>query len=95
LQDSAGLGVEESYVCKPRAVSQQFVKLLSLVFVRVRFGRKRKVRLFDKFERFRADLLPGVRKQVLKVAMNEPFDFLVALNRFDVLKVNEDEGQRG
>ena len=31
----------------------------------------------------------------MKVAMDQRFDFLVALDRFDVLKVNKDEGQGG
>ena len=76
------------------SVARRQIKFSSFLVIRIGFGRKSISGFFRQLISLAADLLRGDRKQVLKVAMNHRLDFLVALDRFDVLKVNEDESQR-
>src|SRR5215467_1142448 len=93
LNNQSLFGVVQKRVCEPRVLLQEEIELSSFLIVGVSVRRKYGFGVFGQFKSLGTDLLRGVGKQVLKVAMNQCFDFLVALDRFDVLKVNDDERQ--
>src|SRR2546423_13287901 len=79
---------------KPRALRQNEIKLSSFLVVRIDVTGERVSRFFSLRIGSAADPFGGDREHVLEVTVNECFNFLVALDRFDVLKVDEDEVQR-
>src|SRR5215208_4764713 len=87
--------VEKSEVCKPGTLRQNEIKLSSFLLLGIGLGRKSIPGLFGQFIGLSVNLLGSDCEQVLNVLMDQCLDLLVTLDRFDVLKVDEDEGQRG
>src|SRR5215216_7510884 len=78
---------------EPGTFSQQQIELPSFLVVRISFGRKSVTRSIGQFISRPVDLLRGACEQVQEIPMDQGFDFLVALDRFNVLKTSSDEGE--